>query len=246
MKAIGIIPARYGSTRFRGKPLKLIAGKILVERVWERAMNARSLDQVIIATDDIRIKKAMEDIGAVVIMTSKSASSGTDRVNEAAKKLGNDAEIILNIQGDEPLIDPGLISNIADTLRQNKDIDIVSACYPLKKPYDMENTNVVKVVLDQKGFALYFSRYPIPFRRAGGKKACYKHLGIYGFRREFLSRFASWNQTPLERSEKLEQLRILEKGYKIKMIISEQDSVGVDEKEDVGKVERMISQESKG
>lgn len=239
-RTIAVIPARYGSTRLPGKPLALINGKFLIQRVWEQACRARVLDELAIATDDERIKKVMEKLGATVYMTSRSCNSGTDRVTEVAKRFEKKAGIILNIQGDEPLIDPETIDVVAIALKKDRRINVASACFPLKNESDIENTNINKVVLDKKGFALYFSKYPIPFKRDGGKKACLKHLGIYGFRRAFLLKFSSWQQTPLEQSEKLEQLRILENGFKIKMIISNRDSIGVDEQKDVERVERLL------
>jgi 3-deoxy-manno-octulosonate cytidylyltransferase (CMP-KDO synthetase) len=240
IKTIGVIPSRYDAVRLPGKPLKLIKGKYLIQRVWEQVRKARALDAVIVATDDNRIKDAMEKLGATVYMTSPGCQSGTDRVNEAAMKFGKDAGIVLNIQGDEPLMDPATIDGVALALKTDKKVVAASACYRFKKGTDLENPNDVKVVLDKNSFALYFSRYPIPYDREGRARTCFKHLGIYGFRREFLSKFASLEQTPLELSEKLEQLRILENGFKIKMIISKKDSIGVDEKSDIARVERFI------
>lgn len=241
MKIIGIIPSRYASTRFPGKPLALIAGKSLIERVWRQAKKSRLLAEVFIATDDKRIKSAAEAFGAEVIMTSNKCKSGTDRLAEAAKKRAKNASVIINIQGDEPVISPVLIDNVARCFVNDAGLAAATAAYPLKFKDELNSPNVVKVVLDSKKYALFFSRYPVPFQRnSGGTAQHYKHIGIYGYRRDFLLKFAAWSQSPLEKAEQLEQLRILENGKRIKVVISAVDSFGVDVPADIRKIERFI------
>src|SRR5271157_4727242 len=218
MKSIGIIPARYASKRFPGKPLALIKGKTLLERVWLRAKKSRFLDHVAVATDDKRIFDAARSFKANVIMTSKRCQSGTDRLAEAAHKKGKSFGIFINIQGDEPVISPDLIDKLILALKKDPKAQIVTAVYPIRGKNEIADPNVVKAVLDKKGFVIYFSRSPIPFNRQGRKVRYYKHLGIYGYRKEFLNKFASMPQTPLEKAEQLEQLRALENGYKIKAV----------------------------
>jgi 3-deoxy-manno-octulosonate cytidylyltransferase (CMP-KDO synthetase) len=240
MQIIGVIPARYDSTRFPGKPLALIKGKSLIERVWRQARKARKLDDIIIATDDDRIQKAAEAFGARVVLTSRTCKCGTDRLAEVARKTPASAGIFINIQGDEPLIPPALIDELAETLRATPGLPAVTAAYPLNDEREYMDPNVVKVVVDEKSHALFFSRSPLPYRRSKGTMTCYKHLGIYGYRRHFLLRFTGWPQTPLEKIEQLEQLRILEKGYRIKVVLSGRDSYGVDVPDDVKKIERLL------
>jgi 3-deoxy-manno-octulosonate cytidylyltransferase (CMP-KDO synthetase) len=238
-RTIGVIPARYSSTRFPGKPLALIKGKSLIERVWRQAAKSKTLDDIIIATDDARIAAAATAFGGRVALTSPRCASGTDRMAEVARKHEAKADLFINIQGDEPLISPRLIDRLVITL-QHDTVPAVTAVYPLKTAKEQSDPNIVKVVLDCQGYALYFSRCPVPYRRAANAAPCYKHLGIYGYRRQFLLDFASWKQTPLERTECLEQLRILERGYRIKAVIARHDSFGVDVPSDVTKIERLI------
>lgn len=241
MNIVGIIPSRYASTRFPGKPLKLIAGRTLIERVWRQAKKCKALSEVYIATDDIRIRDAALAFGAKVVMTSKTCKSGTDRLAEAALTAAKGADIIINIQGDEPVISPALIGSIAQCLKTDRSLMAATAAYPLKSKEEINSPNVVKVVLDLRQYALYFSRYPVPYPRNEKKSTgYYKHIGIYGYRRGFLLKFAGWSQTPLERTEQLEQLRILEKGERIKVVISKVDSFGVDVPADIKKIERLI------
>ena len=240
MKIVGIIPARYDSTRFQGKPLALIAGTSLIERVWHRAKKSRKLSEVYIATDDLRIKKAAEGFGAKVVMTSKACRSGTDRLAEAVRKTAKAADIVINIQGDEPLIPPGLIDGIAASLIKDPGLCAATAAFAIRDRKELANPNVVKVVFDGEFNALYFSRYPVPFPRRHASPIGYKHIGIYGYRRGFLLKFALWPQTPLEKAEQLEQLRILEMGERIRVVISDSDSFGVDVPADIRKIERLI------
>ena len=254
-KAVGIIPARWASTRFPGKPLHLIAGKPLLRRVWERCRRARKLDSVIIATDDMRIASAAFSWGAEVALTSPRHHSGTDRVAEVAQKAKEFAYIV-NIQGDEPLVDPRLIDKLVETLRANGKIDIVTAAHPFLNPKEAASPHQVKVVVDLGGNALYFSRVPIPSSRSGGfptagrvasfvpqsrdygrargnRRSLYlRHQGIYGFRREALLQFVKWKPSPLEQAEALEQLRPLENGVRVHVLVTKHGSPGVDTPQD--------------
>ena len=222
-----IIPARYGSTRFRGKPLADLWGKPIIQHVWERAGRARLVDRVIVATDDERIAHAARAFGAEVAMTRPDHPSGTDRVAEVARSLTS--EVIVNVQGDEPLIDPAHIDAAAEPLLADPTIPMGTLCCPIDEIADLANPNVVKVVLDRQGFALYFSRLPIPFVRDEHAKATrYRHLGLYVYRRQFLLALAGLAPTPLEQAERLEQLRVLEHGHRLRVAIVDRASPGVD------------------
>src|SRR5436190_10609256 len=211
-KALGIIPARWGSTRFPGKALHLIAGKPLLRHVWERCQRAKKLDHLIVATDDFRIAEAAFGWGAEVAMTSSDHVSGTDRIAEVAAKLKPFAHVI-NIQGDEPLIDPKLIDRLVRDLQRDRNLEMITAAHPFEDPRDAASPHQVKVVLNQKGEALYFSRATIPFvRDAARPQEYFRHQGIYGYTRDLLLRFVRWKTSPLERAEALEQLRALENG----------------------------------
>ena len=243
MKIVGIIPARYASTRFPGKPLALIAGKPLIQHVVEQCKKAKSLSEVIVATDDVRIADAAKKFCRVE-MTRANHPSGTDRIAEVATRLACDA--VVNIQGDEPLIEPLVIDVVASALRDN---EMSTAATRIKNPAEFDNPNVVKVVVNAKGCALYFSRRTIPYLReaASGSVseqlaafAFLKHLGIYGYRRETLLRLVKFPVSPLETVEKLEQLRALENGIQIAVVKVDYDSVGVDAPEDVEWVERFL------
>ena len=237
-KVAGIIPARWGSTRFPGKALHPIAGKPLVRHVWERCKEAGCFDHVIVATDDMRIAQAAFDFGAEVTITSGNHPSGTDRIAEVARKLKK-IDFIFNIQGDEPLIDPKLLQLLTRTLQQSSKIDIITAAIPI--PFEeARNEHQAKVVLDSKGDALFFSRSLIPFRRAETTLRTYKHLGIYGYRRKALLSFVKMPPSLLEKTEQLEQLRALENGMRIRVIVSETDSVGVDTSDEARRVEQLI------
>jgi len=238
-KAVGIIPARWRSTRFPGKPLHLIAGKSLLRRVWERCEKAKNLDSVIIATDDMRIAQAAFSWGAEVALTSQSHCSGTDRVAEVARKAKQFA-FIVNIQGDEPLIEPGLIDKIVEKLRSNHATQIVTAAHRFENPKDALSPHQVKVVADRGGNALYFSRAPIPFHGKGHFLSL-RHQGIYGFRRTALLQFVKWKPTPLERAESLEQLRALENGVKVHVLITVKGSPGIDTLADAKTLEQKLA-----
>ena len=226
-RAAIIIPARYGSTRFRGKPLADLWGKPIIQHVWERAGRARLVDRVIIATDDERIAAAARAFGAEVAMTRPDHTSGTDRVAEVARTL--DSDLIVNVQGDEPLIDPASIDAAVAPLAADDSIPMGTVCSPIGETAELANPNIVKVVLDQRGFALYFSRLPIPFVRDEHADATrYRHLGLYVYRRDFLLFLAGLAPTPLERAERLEQLRVLEHGHRIRVVVVPRASPGVD------------------
>jgi 3-deoxy-manno-octulosonate cytidylyltransferase (CMP-KDO synthetase) len=235
-----IIPARWASTRFPGKPLVPLRGKPLVQHVWERAGRAKRVGRIIIATDDMRIAEAAFDFGAEVALTSPKHPTGTDRLAEVAKKLKS-ASIILNVQGDEPDIAPSTIDRLAEALQDDSKLGMVTAANPLTDPADVQDPNVVKVVTDLAGRALYFSRSVIPHDRDGRGGIKYlRHQGVYGYRRKVLLGFVKWKPTPLEQAEKLEQLRALEHGIAIGVIVVCRGSVGVDVPGDVAKAERAL------
>ena len=241
---VGIIPARWGSSRFPGKPLHKICGKPLIQHVWERCQEARALDATIIATDDDRIASAASQFGAEVAMTAPEHPSGTDRIAEAARSCP-EATHVINVQGDEPLISPDLIDQLATRLAGNSKISMITAANPLKVLKDREDSNIVKVVLNQHGEALYFSRSPIPFQRPAQHQdhsatPYFRHKGIYGFTREFLLQFVRWDPSPLELAEQLEQLRALENGTRIQVVITDDESIGVDTPEQAGVVSDLI------
>ena len=240
-KAVGIIPARWGSTRFPGKALHEIAGKPLLRHVWERCRRAKKLDRLIIATDDFRIAEAAFDWGGEVAMTSANHGSGTDRIAEVASKLKQFAHVI-NIQGDEPLIDPKLIDRLVRELERDKTLEMITAAHPFADPREAESPHQVKVVVNQNGEALYFSRAAIPFMRdASTRPQYFRHQGIYGYRRDLLLRFVRWKTSPLERAESLEQLRALENGVKIQVVMTGTGSPGVDTPEDARTMERLMT-----
>jgi 3-deoxy-manno-octulosonate cytidylyltransferase (CMP-KDO synthetase) len=244
VKIIGIIPVRYNSTRLPGKPLADIAGKPMLQHVWERASAARNLKRVIIATDDERILQKAKKFGAAAVLTSSSHRSGTERVAEAVKDL--DVDIVVNIQGDEPLMKARVIDQAIDALANDSQVLTSTLAYKIDKEEDIRNSNVVKVVFDRDNFALYFSRAPIPFDRSqapGSNTQAYKHLGLYVYRKDFLLKLSRMKPTPLERIESLEQLRILENGYRIKVVESPYDSIGVDTAEDLERAKAIIKGE---
>jgi 3-deoxy-manno-octulosonate cytidylyltransferase (CMP-KDO synthetase) len=239
-KAVGIIPARWDSTRFPGKPLHSIAGKPLLKHVWERCLRAENLDLVVIATDDMRVASAAFEWGAEVALTSPKHRSGTNRVAEVARKTKQFAYVI-NIQGDEPLIDHRLIDKIVQKLRSDRKVGVVTAAHPFEDPADASSPHQVKVVLDLRGNALYFSRAPIPAPRNDDRSLFLRHQGIYGFRRETLLQFVRWKPSPLERSESLEQLRALENGVKVHVLVTATGSPGIDTPEDATALEQKLA-----
>src|ERR1700746_2701071 len=239
-KAVGIIPARWDSLRFPGKPLHSIAGKPLLKHVWERCLRAENLDLVVIATDDMRVASAAFEWGAEVALTSPKHRSGTNRVAEVARKTKQFAYVI-NIQGDEPLIDHRLIDKIVQKLRSDRKVGVVTAAHPFEDPADASSPHQVKVVLDLRGNALYFSRAPIPAPRNDDRSLFLRHQGIYGFRRETLLQFVRWKPSPLERSESLEQLRALENGVKVHVLVTAAGSPGIDTPEDATALEQKLA-----
>jgi len=260
-KAVGIIPARWNSTRFPGKPLYAIAGKPLLRHVWERCLCAKSLDLVVIATDDMRVASAAFEWGAEVALTSRKHRSGTNRVAEVARKTKQFAYVI-NIQGDEPLIDHRLIDKVVQKLRSDRKVGVVTAAHPFEDPADASSPHQVKVVLDLRGDALYFSRAPIPGRPnddraalassqtiqsprvplAPGRESLFlRHQGIYGFRRKALLQFVRWKPSPLERNESLEQLRALENGVRVHVLVTATGSPGIDTPEDATALEQKLA-----
>ena len=242
MKSICVIPARYSSTRLPGKPLKDICGKPMICRVWERASLAKSVAEVIVATDDDRILQAVEKNSGRAIMTRADHKTGTDRLAEVAEKFP-DVEVIVNVQGDEPLIEPALIDELIGEFVADKNLQMATVATELTDADEMKNPNNVKVVLDKNNNALYFSRSLIPYPRNVGKAKVFKHIGIYAYRRNFLLAYAKMTPTPLEQSESLEQLRALENGYKIRVIKSSCRFVGVDTEEDLKLVNEIYQRE---
>lgn len=252
-KAVGIIPARWNSARFPGKPLHPIAGKPLLKHVWERCLRAKNLDSVVIATDDMRIASAAFDWGAEVALTSPKHGSGTNRVAEVARKTKQFAYVI-NIQGDEPLIASRLIDKLVEQLRSDRKVGIVTAAHPFENPADASSRHQVKVVVDLRGNALYFSRAPIPAQGNDGfsgvvpahqlasrRPLFLRHQGIYGFRRATLLQFVRWKPSPLELTESLEQLRALENGVKVHVLITAAGSPGIDTPEDAIALEQKLA-----
>ena len=240
---LGVIPARYASSRFPGKALALIAGKTMLQHVWERASQARYLTGLVIATDDERIRAAAEKFSAKIILTRADHISGTDRVAEAASALH--AQFIVNIQGDEPLIDPAAIDAAVLGMLDDPEADMGTLKTRIYRDEDLKDPNVVKVVTDARGNALYFSRLPIPFvrepaERGSAAPAHFKHLGLYVYRRDFLLSYPDLPIGPLERAERLEQLRALENGFDIRVVETDYDSVGVDTPEDWERITELF------
>ena len=245
MDAIGIIPARYGSTRFEGKVLKDLCGKPVIQHVYERAKKAKTLDDLIIAADDDRIIKTVEGFGGKVVFTSKSHSTGTDRLTEVVNAI--DVRIVVNIQGDEPLINPLIIDDLVRTMQSDPKIVMATV---VKKSYSEEefkSPDVVKAIVNDDNFALYFSRSPIPtFLKPDPENYFYKHIGIYAYLKDFLFTFKKFPVSYLETHEHLEQLRALENGYQIKAIETKFETVGVDTPEDLTLAREILEKEQNG
>ena len=240
-KVVVVIPARYGSTRLPGKPLVSLNGKPMIERVYERAKSARRVDRVIVATDDDRIAKAVTSFGGEARMTRPDHRTGTERVAEVAAHV--DGEVFVNVQGDEPLLDPAAVDTAVSALLEEPQAAVATVATPIKVPGDIMDPNVVKVVLDFDDNALYFSRAPIPWVRDTGSAIQVrhlKHLGLYVFQREALLEYPTLPQGELERIEQLEQLRWLENGSKIRVAEVEHDAISVDVLEDVARVEKLL------
>jgi len=236
-RILGVIPARFASSRFPGKALAVAAGKTILQHVFERASRATYLSQLLIATDDERIAGAARSFGAPVRMTRADHPSGTDRVAEVAS--AEPAEIVVNIQGDEPLIDPSAIDALALALLDDKDAPMATLKKRIEDPQEFTNPNVVKVVTDRRGYAIYFSRSPIPYDLSG-QAVHYKHPGLYAYRRDFLLGYSSLPVGPLERAERLEQLRAIENGHRIRVVETEYESFGVDTPQDLERVKRLL------
>jgi 3-deoxy-manno-octulosonate cytidylyltransferase (CMP-KDO synthetase) len=244
-EVIGVIPARYSSTRFEGKVLADICGKPMVQHVWERAKQSLLLDDLIVACDDERIAERCREFGAKVAMTAKGHASGSDRIAEVVNPL-LDVKVIVNIQGDEPLINPTMIDLVASALINSDNVYMATLMTRITDPETVADPHVVKVVVDKNNFALYFSRSPIPFLAHSSEikePVYFKHIGLYGYTKDFLFTFKKMAVSTLEKTEKLEQLRVLAEGYKIKVLETKYDTFGVDTPEDLERVKEVLAKE---
>ena len=245
MDVIGVIPARYSSTRFHGKVLADIMGKPMIQHVWERVKQARMLDDVIVACDHEEVAEIAQGFGAKTVMTSKSHVCGTDRIAEVINPL--DVRVVVNIQADEPLIHPTMIDSVARALLEDDSVSMATIMKRIDDPGLINDPNVVKVVTDKNNFALYFSRSVIPYAAANADikgPQYFKHIGLYGYTKDFLFIYKNLPVSSLERSEKLEQLRVLEEGFKIKVIETRFDTIGIDTPDDLIKVEEYLKKEA--
>ncbi|AGF79701.1 3-deoxy-D-manno-octulosonate cytidylyltransferase [Desulfocapsa sulfexigens DSM 10523] len=244
VKVVAIIPARYHSNRFEGKPLALINGKPMIQHVVERAKSVQLLSRVVVATDDQRIADCVAGFGGEYVITRKNHVSGSDRLAEAAELLDiSEHDVVVNIQGDQPLFDAAVIEQVAGPLLSDPSLPMSTLIYKIIRPEEINDPNHVKTVFDHENYALYFSRSPVPFQRnpeEGIVPTYYKHLGFYAYRKGFLLTFVALPEGEWERFEKLEQLRALEYGYRIKVILTEHDSIEVDTPEDLKRVEEYI------
>ncbi|MFA6218055.1 MAG: 3-deoxy-manno-octulosonate cytidylyltransferase [Candidatus Omnitrophota bacterium] len=241
MDVIGIIPARYSSTRLEGKVLVDILGKPMLQHVWERAKQSLILDDLIIACDDERVAQVAKDFGARVVLTARGHVCGTDRIIEVINPL--DVKVVVNIQGDEPLIHPTMIDSVAQVLLSHSDLSMSTVMKKISDPYLINDPHVVKVVVDKNNFALYFSRAAIPYHAQNSDiktPVYYKHIGLYGYTKDFLFTCKNLPVSQLELTEKLEQLRVLEEGYRIKVIETKFDTIGVDTPEDLERVKDYL------
>ncbi|OPX29350.1 MAG: 3-deoxy-D-manno-octulosonate cytidylyltransferase [Candidatus Omnitrophica bacterium 4484_171] len=240
MEVIGVIPARLESSRLKHKLLKNILGRPLIQWTWEAAKKARLLDKLIVACDSPEIEKAVKSFSGETVITSPGHSSGTDRVAEAVRDI--DVKIVINIQADEPLIHPSVIDRLAASMLEDNDIVMATVKKKIDNEDELRNTSIVKVITDKDNFAIYFSRFPIPFKRDSETESIYfKHMGIYGYTKDFLYTFKNLPFSYLEHSEKLEQLRAIESGYRIKVIETKFDFRGVDTEDDLNRVKDIIS-----
>jgi 3-deoxy-manno-octulosonate cytidylyltransferase (CMP-KDO synthetase) len=246
LQIVAIIPARFASSRFPGKPLADIDGRPMIEHVYRRAQACAAVHRVIVATDDLRVADAVHRFGGDVRLTRDDHRSGTDRIAEVAATL--DCDVVVNVQGDEPLIDPEAIAAAVAPFAADRTIPMTTLYRRIEHPADLGNPNIVKVVLDRAGYALYFSRAPIPYARdpRGGWPPLYRHIGLYAYRRSTLLVVAALEPTPLERAESLEQLRALEHGIRIKAVETAYDSLSVDTPEDLEQVRRLLSAPTSG
>lgn len=241
MDVIGVIPARLGSTRFQEKVLADLLGKPMIQHVWERAKQALVLDDLIIACDDERVARVARDFGAKVAMTSKGHASGTDRIIEVINPL--DVKIVINIQGDEPLVHPMMIDAVARALIDDKKVSMATIMKKIEDPNLITDPNTVKVVVDRNNFALYFSRSPIPYHRENSEikePVYYKHMGLYGYTKDFLFTYKNLPPSKLEKIECLEQLRVLEEGFRIKVVETKHDTISVDVPQDLERVKEYL------
>lgn len=247
MEVVALIPARYGSTRFPGKPLALLRGKPMIQHVYEQTCQVQGLNRVLVATDDERIAQAVQIVGGEVVMTRADHPTGTDRLAEVAQGL--QADIIVNVQGDLPFFPPAMVEDAVAALTHAPTAAMATVKTPIQTDDEWHNPNVVKVVTDHEGYALYFSRSPIPFCREPQATRLgvaptlilgYRHIGLYVYRRDFLLTFTTLPATPLEEAEKLEQLRALEWGYKIRVTETERPTVEVDTPQDLRRAEEML------
>lgn len=241
MDVIGVIPARYSSKRFGGKVLASILGKPMIQHVWERAKQALFLEDLIIACDDERVAKIASEFGAKAVFTAKAHTSGTDRICEVVNPL--DIKIVINIQADEPLVHPTMIDSLASSLLEDSSLCMTTLMKRIDDPKEITDPNVVKVVTNRDNFALYFSRTPIPYRAESSKikeSVYYKHIGLYGYTKDFLFIYKNLPISDLEETEMLEQLRALEEGYQIKVLETKYDTIGVDTFEDLKRVEEYL------
>lgn len=243
MKFLCVIPARYASTRLPGKPLAQIAGKPMIQHVVERAWQAEKPDQVVVATDHLAVAAAVEAFGGTVMLTAPNHPTGTDRLAEVAAAYP-DVDVIINVQGDEPLIEPAVIDLLAGAFEQEPSLQMATLACPLAEE-EQQEPSVVKVVFDLQGHALYFSRSLIPYPRTVQPDCpVWKHIGLYAYRRDFLLTYAALAPTPLEQTESLEQLRALEHGYKIKVLTTDFRSMGIDTPEDLAKINELLARQS--
>ncbi|MBI9093995.1 MAG: 3-deoxy-manno-octulosonate cytidylyltransferase [Sphaerochaeta sp.] len=240
MKTIGIIPARYGSSRLPGKPLKMICGKSMIQHVYEQAMKATTLDSVVVATDDERIIAAVKAFGGEAFLTSPDHKNGSDRIAEVAAHM--DCDIVVNIQGDEPLISPEIIDEFVQEMLQDPTLVMVTGCHEIHDDQALKNPNVVKVVTNLQGFALLFSRSLIPYPRYTQRFVANEHIGIYVYTKDFLMTYITLEESPLAATESLEQMRALEHGYAIKIVKTRfpYNALSVDTQEDLEHVERIM------
>lgn len=237
-RAVAVIPARYRSVRFPGKALAVVAGKPLIQHTWERARALQTVERVLVATDDERIARAVEAFGGVAVMTAPDHPSGTDRVAEVARGL--DAEVVVNLQGDEPAFDVSAVDDLVRLVAGDPALQMGTLAHPIDE-VELHEVNATKVVLDRAGYALYFSRAPIPYQRRPGFVTPLRHIGIYVFRAAFLQRFAALGPTPLEQAETLEQLRALEHGVRIRVLVTPHRSPGVDIPADLERLARHLA-----
>ncbi len=238
-KVVAVIPARYQSSRFPGKPLAKIAGKTMIERVYKQVSEVPEIEEILVATDDIRIIDAVTAFGGKAVMTGE-CSCGTERVYEAVKDTAYD--IVINVQGDEPLIQKGMIQDLIITFEDEK-VYMATLKRKITLQEDIDNPNVVKVIADKNDNAIYFSRHPIPYNRDGIEATYYKHIGLYGYAKDFLSEYVKMPKSSLEKCENLEQLRVLENGFNIRVKETQYESIGVDLPEHIAQVERVLENE---